>query len=333
MDPKIMEIGGELQKLLGDCWKTVCITAGINAGFFNILNDKTPVSPEAVAEKFGYDPRKVINWFYFAEVCELIKKSADGYVLDDRGKFFTPGTPAKDLLGFYMANNFILKAVLEAKETFKKNRSIDTLTEGKSSREYQPKVSDNLSALLINIFKDEKINEKDTLLDFGCGHGNFLRTLSKHFAGVKFSGVDANIFAIEAGKKENSDLGLNDRIDLLIGDVTMDMGEFEKSSFDWVTAINLTPYIQVEKRIDVVNNMLRIARKGIFITESIIEGSMISTAGHALLPLLWNDAVGFFKRKEAEDFNRYIQEKYPEYRLKTVPIMQGSTILVIATRV
>ncbi len=332
MDPKIMEIGGEIQKLLGECWRGLCITAGINAGFFSILSDTKPLTIEEIASKFEYDPDKVEKWCYFAEQNNLVKKQANGYLLDVKGIFFTQQTPIKDLLGFFVASDYFMRSVIVAKEAFKKNKSLNNLSEGKMSTDYQPKVSDNLSAVLVKFFKEAGIKENDTLLDFGCGHGSFLRNLSKIFTNVKFKGVDSNIFAIEMGKKENNQIGLNDRIDLVVGDITADMDNFEKNSSDWVTAINLLHYVQPSKRMIVVDNMLKIARKGIFMTEGIIETSVLTSTGDVLLTLLMNDYTGAFKKNEVEEFNKQIQKKYSAYSFKTEPIMQGTSLLVIMTK-
>lgn len=332
MDEKTMKAIERLQNVVGDTWIGLCVMAGIKAGYFAILSKDNPITIKDVVDKYGYKTEKVEKWFYFAETNGILEKKSNTYVLSPFGQLCTPHSPLKALYGFLLATDFFMQSAIEAKETFKKNRSLDKLTEGKISRDYQPKVSDNLSAILLKHFKESDIHPKDTLLDFGCGNGNFLRILSKQLPEVQFAGVDSNLFSIETGKKENSKVGLSDRVKLYVGDLTTEMTDFENASYDWVIAINLYHFIPPDKRKNVVDNMIRIARKGVFMTEAITEANKLTSAGNVLLTLLWNDFTGTFDKAELDEFNKYIKKKYRKLSFKFEPIMQGTSSLVIISK-
>jgi ubiquinone/menaquinone biosynthesis C-methylase UbiE len=221
-----------------------------------------------------------------------------------------------------------MEAALNARETFKKGNSIDMLSEGKISRNYQPKVSDNFSLMLVNYLKDFNVRPGDSLLDIGCGNGSFLRILAQAVPDIQLTGLDSNLFAIEKGKKEDKQLELSDRIKLLVGNAE-ELEDFTDNSFDWVTSINVLHFYKIDKRPYLVENMVRIARKGIFINEGILENTPLTAWANVLMSLLWNDYTGFFRPDQLKEFNDFIQRKFSKYDIHFVPVLQGTSNLIV----
>lgn len=318
-----------LSEVIAQTYQGICLSAGITAGITEKLNSEKPVSADSIARDLGYDTDKVKRWLYFAERAGYLKEMEGGYILSSKGIFLTPLTPVKDIMALFYAIQFLLRASFDSKETFMPGKSLDRLSEGKISRDYQPHVSDNLSALIVNYFHEYHIKAGDSLLDVGCGNGSFLRLLNKSMPDVELNGVDSNLFAIEMGKKDNIRLGLQDRIRLLVGDATTDMTEFENNSYDWVTAINLFHFIPPEHRYRIVEEMVRISRKGVFMNQVITDLSPIVAHSDPLMKLLWNDFTGFFTQKEADEMFHEIESQFKKFNIRKVPIMQGTSYLII----
>jgi ubiquinone/menaquinone biosynthesis C-methylase UbiE len=318
--------------LLTTTWKGLTITSGLIAGLFNMLTEHTEVTIDEIAKHFGYDKNKLDLWFYFAEKEKIVEKKEQYYSLSSLGRYFTSLAPLKDLYAFANLTEYYMEAALKAKETFKKGKSIDALSEGKISRNYQPKVSDNFSLMLLSYFKECNVGAGDSLLDIGCGNGSFLRILAQAIPDLQLTGLDSNLFAIEKGKKEDKQLELSNRIKLLVGNAEEDLHEFTDESYDWVTAINVLHFYNITQRPYLIDNMVRIAKKGIFFNEGILESSPITSRANGLMPLLWNDFSGFFRPDQLKIFNENIQAKFSKYQIQFIPVIHGTSTLVVITK-
>jgi ubiquinone/menaquinone biosynthesis C-methylase UbiE len=318
----------EVVNTLYETWKGSLITAGINSGIFASLNYNNPVTIDFLAEKMNYDRDKLDKWFYFCASAGLVNRMDGGYILSPKCHTFMPDSPFKDIVGFMRLNDFFMRSVVEAQHSFKKGSSLDKLTEGKITRNYQPSVSDNLSMELIEYFKQYNMGGEDTVLDVGCGIGAFARTVLKNIPTLKITGLDPNLFAIEWGRKENREKGLGDRLKMVVGDAVEDMGEFADKSFDWVIAVNLFHFFPVQHRLKLMENMIRIAKKGVFFTETVIEKSKLATAADPLMALLWNDFTGFFREEDADKINNKLIEGHPDMKIEKHLILQNSTYLM-----
>jgi ubiquinone/menaquinone biosynthesis C-methylase UbiE len=107
----------------------------------------------------------------------------------------------------------------------------------------------------------------------------------------------------------------------------MDM--FPDKSYDWVTGINVMHFIPAANRQLVVEHMLRVAKKGVFMNEAIIEMSPLTAVADPLMSLLWNDFTGFFKLEDAELLNLSLEKKFPECRFVKLPILQNMSNLIV----
>lgn len=317
-----------ISQILADTWKGASITAGVKAGLFGVLNKNTAKSAEMIVEETGFDLEKVNMWLYFAKLSELVEEKEGGYILTDLGFFFSPDSSSKVLLGLIQISQYYMYAAYHADEAFKAGKSVDELSDGKITRDYQPRVSDNFSGVLVDYLKNLNLEEGDSILDIGCGNGSFLRNVAKEIPKIQLIGMDANLFAIELGRKENRTLQLEDRIKLKVYNAEEDMDEFEDQSVDWVMAINVFHFFKKEKREELIDHMIRIARKGVIYNEAVIELSPIVSNADPLMALLWNDFTGFFPQPEVDSLNDSIKNKYPDYQMSIEPTMQGTAYLI-----
>ncbi len=323
----------EILQITGETYKGLAITAGHTAGFFEILKVDVPISVTELAKRKDFDVEKVRKWVHFAAGVEIVRvDEKEGITLTAKGLLLTPSSPVKDVLAFVDGLPFLVKSVDQAEATFKKNLSLDKLSDGKISKDYQPKVSDNFSQALIEHIKKFNISDSDKLLDVGCGNGALLRSLSKALPHMHFTGVDLNLFAIERAKKENIALGLTDKIKMVVGDITEDLEDFPNDSYEWVSAINVLHFVPPEKRNELISHLVRIGRKGVFFNLCTADTTTIALTANTLMNLLWNDFTGFYTNKELEVFFGELPKKFKNLEIQTTGMMQGSSQLVTILR-
>ncbi len=329
MEKDVMADAAEVSQALSTTWSMISLSAGISAGILTMLSPDAPVTVTKIADDRRLDPEKLESWFSFAERFGVVARRGDGYVLSPRGLLVSPHSPSKDLLAFVQLTEYFMNAAVNAREAFQKGKSLDSLSQGKITRDYQPRVSDNLSTVVLAAFKENEVSAGQSLLDVGSGAGSFLRSLAKRMPGVKLTGSDSNLFAVETARKENRSLGLTDQIKMLVADMENDMGDFADGSFDWVTAINIFHYVDKDKRQGLVDHFVRIARRGVFMTEGLAEGIPLMSPADFLLRLLWDDYSGFFTNTEVEAFNSEIRKRHPHCAFTRSVVVGGTAYLVI----
>jgi ubiquinone/menaquinone biosynthesis C-methylase UbiE len=309
-------------------WKGLAVAAGHIAGLFDALSPDSPISVPDLAKRKGYDLDKVRKWATFAAGVGIVEEKDGKLTLSPKGRLFSAATGIKDVLAFIEETSYFAKAAAAADATFKQNQSLDKLSDGKISKDYQPKVSDNLSAVLIERFKAQGMAPGDHVLDVGCGAGAFIRSLYKEMPDLYFSGIDINLFAIEKGKKENMALGMADKIKMIVGDMLEDLSAFPDESEDWVLAINVLHFTPEDKRNGLIENLVRIARKGAIFNTVRLDTSLINLAGDPLLHLLWNDYAGFYSKKALDALMADLPKRYHRHEIQTEPVMQGNSQLI-----
>lgn len=332
MKDQLREHIDEIQDLMAQTWKGIAISAGILSQVYDELSTEKAVSVDEIADKKDYDRVKLGKWLYLMENCGIVKKEGDKYLLTVKGSILSKNSPSKDTFGMFQLNRFYMEAAINSLQTFKKGRSLDKLGDGKIAVYYQPRVSDKFSEALANYIRNFNVQGTDSLFDAGCGRGNFLKIIASMIPEIRLTGMDSNKFAIENGKIEYRDLELSGRLNLMVGDITMELGSFEDNHFDWCTSINIFHFIPVEKRMQVIENMIRISKKGLFMTLVVLEKTPPARAADPLMFLLWNDYTGFFNAEEFENIISMIKEKYGNYSINIEPIMEGNSNLVTITK-
>ena len=150
-----------------------------------------------------------------------------------------------------------------------------------------------------------------------------LREAVKTCPGVSATGVDINPHTLELGRKKNTEAGLQDQVDLQVGDVT-DLSRFKDGAFDWVCAVNLFHFLPMNKRERFLSEMIRISRYGIF-TNQVITNTLGTLAVDVLLSTLFTDFTGFFSQAEADE----LIHKTGVSHFLFLPIIQGESRLVV----
>jgi hypothetical protein len=150
-----------------------------------------------------------------------------------------------------------------------------------------------------------------------------LREIVKTCHGVSATGIDMNVHTIEQGKRKDSDAGLQDQIELQVGDVT-DTSRLPDNAFDWVYAFNVFHFLPIVKREKFIRDMIRISRYGIFFNQ-VVANNIQTISVDVLLATLFTDFTGFFTEAEADDLIRKVSAQHHTF----MPVIQGESRLVV----
>jgi len=219
--------------------------------------------------------------------------------------------------------SYFTKAIQYSKDAYQKGVGLDSISQGKISRDYIPRVASQLSKSSAEFFKWSGLSTGHTILDLGCGDGSVLREISRTCPGVSATGIDMNIHTVELGKRKNADEGLQDQIDLQVGDVT-DMTRFQDNAFDWVYAFNVFHFLPIVKREKFIQDMIRISRYGIFFNQ-VIANNVQTISVDVLLATLFTDFTGFFSEAEADELIKKVSAMHHTF----LPVIQGESRLVV----
>ena len=296
---------------------------GIELGFFDWIPLNKSISAQELSGQLGYDITKVERWLRFALTYGYINRSGDGYSLTAKGSLLRRGTPSPDLLGLHHMFSYFTKAVQYSKDAYQKGVGLDSITQGKISRDYIPRVASHLSKASAEFFKWSGLSTGHTILDLGCGDGSVLREIVKTCPGVSATGIDMNVHTIEQGKRKDSEAGLQDQIELQVGDVT-DMSRLPDNAFDWVYAFNVFHFLPIVKREKFIRDMIRISRYGIFFNQ-VVANNIQTISVDVLLATLFTDFTGFFTEAEADDLIRKVSAQHHTF----MPVIQGESRLVV----
>ena len=296
---------------------------GIELGFFDWIPVNKAITAQELSGQLGYDITKVERWLRFALSCGYISRSDGGYTLTTKGALLRRGTPTPDLLGLHHMFSYFTKAIQHSKDAYQKGVGLDSISQGKISRDYIPRVASQLSKASAEFFKLSGLSTGHTILDLGCGDGSVLREISRTCPGVSATGIDMNIHTIDLGKRKNAEEGLQDQIELKVGDVT-DMTRFQDNAFDWVYAFNVFHFLPIVKREKFIRDMIRISRYGIFFNQ-VIANNIQTISVDVLLATLFTDFTGFFSEIEADELIKKVSALHHTF----MPVIQGESRLVV----
>ncbi len=320
----IKKYSAELITMLTHATAALTTIQGIEIGFFDWIPVGKPISAQELSGQMGYDISRVERWLRFGVANGYLNKNNGGYTLTAKGCLLRRGTPLPDLLGLHHMVGYFTKAVQYSKDAYQKGVGLDSITQGKISRDYIPRVAAQLSKASAEFFKWSGLSTGHTILDLGCGDGSVLRETTRTCPGISATGIDINIHTLELGKRKNVEAGLQDQIDLRVGDVT-DLSGFKDGAFDWIYAINVFHFLPVNKREKFLKEMIRISRYGVFFNQ-VITNNIGTNAVDVLLSTLFTDFTGFFTSEE--DADALIRSvKITHYTF--MPIIQGESRLVV----
>ena len=316
----------ELMTMLTHATVVLTTIQGIELGFFDWIPANRSISAQELSGQLGYDIIKVERWLRFAASVGYATNQDGEYRLTDKGALLRRGTPLPDLLGLHHMVGYFTRAVSNSRDAYQKGIGLDSITQGKISKDYIPRVASQLSRTAAEFFRWCGVSPGHTILDLGCGDGSVLRETVRTCPGVSATGIDINIHTVEMGKRKNSENGLQDQIDLQVGDVT-DMGRFADGAFDWVYAINVFHFLPVNRREPFLREMIRISRYGIFANQ-VITNNVATLSADVLLSTLFTDFTGFFSQPAADKLISDLGVKH----FRFLPIIQGeSRMLALLT--
>jgi ubiquinone/menaquinone biosynthesis C-methylase UbiE len=319
----IRKFSAELLGMLIQASASLTTIQGIEVGFFDWIPLNKTVTAGELSRQMGYDISRVERWLRFALAARFVNKSDSGYTLTVKGSLLRRGTPAPDLLGLYHMVSYFTKAVPYSRDAYQKGAGLDSITQLKISRDYIPRVASQLSRASAECFKWAGLTTGHTILDLGCGEGSVLRETVKACPGVSATGIDINLQTLELGKRKNAEVGLQDQIELRVGDVTILSG-IKDGSFDWVSSFNVLPYLPINKRDAFLREMIRISRYGVFFNQ-VIANNIATLSVDVLLSTLFTDFSGFFTEAEADEFLQCVNIKHYAF----MPIIQEESRMVI----
>jgi SAM-dependent methyltransferase len=320
---EIKKYASELVAMLTHATAALTTIQGIEVGFFDWIPVNKTITAQELSGQMGYDISKVERWLRFAVATGYVTKSDGGYMLTVKGMLLRTGTPTPDLLGLHHMVSYFTKALPYSKDAYQKGVGLDSITQGKISRDYIPRVASQLSKTSAEFFKLSGLSTGHTILDLGCGDGSVLRETVKTCPGASAIGIDINPHTLEMGKRKNAEAGLQDQIELKVGDV-MDLGGIKDGAFDWLYAINIFHFLPINKREKFLREMVRISRYGIFFNQN-ITNSIGTYSVDVLLSILFTDFTGFFSVGEADELIRKMNTKHYAF----LPIIQGESRLAV----
>ncbi|HAR44634.1 MAG: hypothetical protein A2X56_13990 [Nitrospirae bacterium GWC2_57_13] len=318
----IKKYSAEFVTMLTHATAALTTIQGLEVGFFDNLSPETPVSAEELSGHLGYDITRVSRWLRFGIAGGYVAAKEGGFVLTPKGALLRKDTPAPDLLGIHNMVSYFTTAIQRSRDVYQKGMGLDSITKGKISRDYIPRVASQLSRASAGFFKWSGLSGGHTILDLGCGDGSVLRETVKSCPGVSATGVDINPHTIELGSRKNREAGLQDQIELQQGDVT-NLERFKDSAYDWVYAVNLFHFLPVKKRETFLREMIRISRFGVFFNQ-VMTNTLGTHAVDVLLSTLFSDYTGFFTLADADVLIQEVGIKY----YASLPIILGESRLI-----
>ncbi len=320
---EVKKYAAELLATLTQASAALTTIQGIEVGFFDRIPVDRTITAEELSGQMSYDITRVERWLQFSEKMGTVSKSGKGYMLTLKGALLRQDTPAPDLLGLYHMVSYFTKAVQHSKDAYRKGVGLDSITELKIGRDYIPRVASQLSRASAACFKRSGVSSGHTILDLGCGDGSVLRETVKTCPGVSATGIDLSAQTLDLARNKNTELGLQDQIELREGDVT-DLSGIKDGAFDWVYSVNVLPYLPLHKRDLFLREMVRISRYGVFFNQ-VIKNNIATLSVEVMLSTLFSEFSGFFTENEAEAFIRKVKVK--DYTF--LPIIQGESRMVV----
>ncbi len=171
----IKKNSAELMHMLIQGTVALSTIQGIELGFFDWIPLDKAVTAQELSGQMGFDISKVERWLRFAAANGYVAHADGGYTLTAKGSLIRRGTPAPDLLGLHHMFSYFTKAVQYSRDAYQKCVGLDSITQGKISRDYIPKVASQLSRTAAEFFKWAGLSTGHTILDLGCGDGSVLR--------------------------------------------------------------------------------------------------------------------------------------------------------------
>ncbi|MCE0914602.1 MULTISPECIES: class I SAM-dependent methyltransferase [unclassified Pseudomonas] len=219
-EARLQEFMGKLVGDMGAAATLANVILGDELGLYRAMADSLPVTPEALAERTGCQPRLVREW--------LNGQAAAGYLVHHDGQFTLPQEQAMTLAledsPVYMAGGAsVLAALFHDKDKLvAAMRGDGALAWGDhhpcmfsgTERFFRPGyrtflVADWLPALEGVV---AKLQAGAQVADVGCGHGASTIVMAEAFPVSRFIGYDYHAPSVQTASERARDAGVGDRV-------------------------------------------------------------------------------------------------------------------------
>jgi hypothetical protein len=143
----------ELMTMLTHATVVLTTIQGIELGFFDWIPANRPITAQELSGQLGYDIIKIERWLRFAVSVGYVACQNEGYTLTEKGTLLRRGTALPDLLGLHHMVAYFTRAISNSKDAYQKGVGLDSITQGKISRDYIPRVASQLSKTAAEFFR------------------------------------------------------------------------------------------------------------------------------------------------------------------------------------
>ena len=234
-EAKLNDFMGRLVADMGGAAMLANVILGDELGLYRAMADNQPVSPQALAERTGCNPRLLREW--------LSAQAAAGYLEHEGGNFRLPEEQAMALAiedsPVYVAGGAsVLAALYQDKDKLlAAMRGDGALPWGDhhpclfrgTERFFRPGYRAHLVDEWLPALDDvvAKLQNGARVADIGCGHGASTVIMAQAFPASRFAGFDYHAPSVETASQRAREAGVEDRVDFSQASAKDYLGEYD----------------------------------------------------------------------------------------------------------
>jgi len=234
-EAKLNDFMGRLVADMGGAAMLANVILGDELGLYRAMADNQPVSPQALAERTGCNPRLLREW--------LSAQAAAGYLEHEGGNFRLPEEQAMALAiedsPVYVAGGAgVLAALYQDKDKLlAAMRGDGALPWGDhhpclfrgTERFFRPGYRAHLVDEWLPALDDvvAKLQNGARVADIGCGHGASTVIMAQAFPASRFAGFDYHAPSVETASQRAREAGVEDRVAFSLASAKDYLGEYD----------------------------------------------------------------------------------------------------------
>ncbi|PWU26074.1 SAM-dependent methyltransferase [Pseudomonas sp. RW407] len=234
-EAKLNDFMGRLVADMGGAAMLANVILGDELGLYRAMADNQPVSPQALAERTGCNPRLLREW--------LSAQAAAGYLEHEGGNFRLPEEQAMALAvedsPVYVAGGAgVLASLYQDKDKLvAAMRGDGALPWGDhhpclfrgTERFFRPGYRAHLVEEWLPALDDvvAKLQRGAQVADIGCGHGASTVIMAQAFPASRFAGFDYHAPSVETASQRAREAGVEDRVSFARASAKDYLGEYD----------------------------------------------------------------------------------------------------------
>ena len=234
-EAKLNDFMGRLVADMGGAAMLANVILGDELGLYRAMADNQPVSPQALAERTGCNPRLLREW--------LSAQAAAGYLEHEGGNFRLPEEQAMALAiedsPVYVAGGAgVLASLYQDKDKLlAAMRGDGALPWGDhhpclfrgTERFFRPGYRAHLVDEWLPALDDvvAKLQNGARVADIGCGHGASTVIMAQAFPASRFAGFDYHAPSVETASQRAREAGVEDRVAFSLASAKDYLGEYD----------------------------------------------------------------------------------------------------------